>query len=380
MSLHATQNLEKSLQFNGPARDRFIQGMKEHLEDAGRLRASLLPVRKSLLQAPRPNLPRCGGTDGRETAGAVDQRIRSDSLVKVLLRAGLEFVQPALVACLFDRIPEFFDDEDENGMLNDSISRLILSQFKWLDTVTRDSKVTDQLLDLVEIAPLHIKREAIGIIPEVAADEDHEQVVERLRLQLDHDPLCTNVVLDAFSNLTLDEILLVDVADKVMDLVRSAEPCDLPVVVRYLVQSCSGSAVLAGKTVAALRNHLNFFSASEHDHEQTQGQALTLEALCSGLKFRKHLVVALLEQIRQVDNVDSHRPFDIWALIIMRESGDAKRQGNLYAFPIKHVVVCAKSATNWVTPRSRRRSPIQEEDYGPHVQARIHSGQHSQKW
>ena len=137
----------------------------------------------------------------------------------------------------------------------------------------------------MDIAPLHIKREAIAIIPEVAVDEDHGEVVDRLRAQLDSDPLCTNVILDAFSNLTLDSLLLIDVADKVMDLVRSAEPNDLPVVVRYLVQSCSGSAELAVSTVAALRKNLNFFSASDDDDGKgtDQGQTLTLEALRSGL-------------------------------------------------------------------------------------------------
>lgn len=256
----------------------------------------------------------------------IDQKVSSDSLIKVLL--GVEEVQPALAACLFNKIPEYFDNDDDDGRLADSIPRLILSQFKWLEMLMHESKVAQKLLDLVDVAPLHIKREAIAIIPEVAVDDDHREVVDRLRAQLDADPLCTNVILDAFSNLTLDDILQADVAEKVMDLVRSAEPHDLPVVVRYLVQSCTGRSELASKTVAALRNNLNFISAPEHndDKGKDQGQILTLEALRQGLKFRKLLVSSLIEEIRMVDNADKHSPFDIWALIMLREIGEKKRQ------------------------------------------------------
>jgi Fanconi anemia group D2 protein len=255
----------------------------------------------------------------------------SDSLVKVLLRIGLEAVQPALVACLFAKIPEYFDGDDNDGRLADSIPRLVLAQFKFLEVNMPESKVTSQLLDLIDVAPIHIKREAIAIIPDVAVDEEHTEVVDRLRSQLDGDPLCTNAVLDAFSNLTLDDMLLADVADKVMDLVRSAQPSDLPVVVRYLVQSCSGSSALARKTVCALRENLNFFSSEHEDavKDCDKGQTLTIEALFGGLKFRKHLVAALLEEIRAVDNVDAHRPFDIWALLILRQISDTKRQAEV---------------------------------------------------
>ena len=82
-------------------------------------------------------------------------------------------MQPKIVTTLFSKIPEYFADDDENGRLDESIPRLILSQFKWLETLEADSKVTGHLLDLVETAPLHIKREAIAIIPEVAVDDEH---------------------------------------------------------------------------------------------------------------------------------------------------------------------------------------------------------------
>ena len=105
----------------------------------------------------------------------------SDSLVKVLLRIGLEAVQPALVACLFAKIPEYFDGDDNDGRLADSIPRLVLAQFKFLEVNMPESKVTSQLLDLIDVAPIHIKREAIAIIPDVAVDEEHTEVVDRLR-------------------------------------------------------------------------------------------------------------------------------------------------------------------------------------------------------
>jgi len=58
----------------------------------------------------------------------------------MLLGVGLE-VQPALATCLFNKIPEYFDNDDDNGRLSDSIPRLVLSQFKWLEMLSPDCKV-----------------------------------------------------------------------------------------------------------------------------------------------------------------------------------------------------------------------------------------------
>jgi hypothetical protein len=44
--LSGRQQLGKALRFNGPARDRFVAGMDEHLDDPDRLKASLLPIRE----------------------------------------------------------------------------------------------------------------------------------------------------------------------------------------------------------------------------------------------------------------------------------------------------------------------------------------------
>ncbi len=64
-------------------------------------------------------------------------------------------------------------------------------------------------------------------------------------------------------------------------------------------------------------------------HTHTDGQILissTHQHTHTGIKFRKHVVAALLTTISEVRRAEHHRPFDIWVLVIIRSLGDAKRQ------------------------------------------------------
>jgi hypothetical protein len=56
------------------------------------------------------------------------------------------------------------------------------------------------------------------------------------------------------------------------------------------------------------------------------GETLTLDAIKSGLKFRKALAKALLGEIRNIQVASEHRPFDVWALVLLRSIGDPKAQ------------------------------------------------------
>jgi hypothetical protein len=90
-------------------------------------------------------------------------------------------LQAELVSLLFDKIPEYFQDEEEGGALLESVPRLILGQLKWMECVQPESNVTARLIELIEVAPLHLKRESLGVLPEVALDNEHQQVVDALK-------------------------------------------------------------------------------------------------------------------------------------------------------------------------------------------------------
>jgi len=46
----------------------------------------------------------------------------------------------------------------------------------------------------------------------------------------------------------------------------------------------------------------------------------------TAMKFRKHVVAAAIKSISELRRAEQHRPFDIWALVLIRSLGDAKKQ------------------------------------------------------
>eukprot|EP00960_Hanusia_phi_P053727 762434-Hanusia_phi.AAC.2 len=305
------QRIEKKLGFDSSAQTNFMQGLESFVENPENLKMVLLPSKPSNDERAQQSL---------------------DCLVKILL--GVWAVQPRLVQLLFDKIPEYFDSHDDSRNLKDSIPRLIISQLKWIESVHPESELTSRLLQLVDIAPLAIKVDAINIIPEIALDSDHADVVSNLHNVMQTEPDCTNAVLDVLSNLNLDSSLLLDVHEKLKDLLRSASSNDLPMVVRYLLQSTTPE--FAKSTVSELRKQLNsvtlvpvsgsvrFSQTLEASH--TQHETLIFEAISTGLKFRKYVVGALLAEIKSVSRAEDHQPFDLWALVVIRSLVEDRRQ------------------------------------------------------
>ncbi|EKX48176.1 hypothetical protein GUITHDRAFT_106251 [Guillardia theta CCMP2712] len=308
------QRLEKRLGYDSNAQADFMQGLETFVEDPEHLKLMLLPARPS-----------------QEHSGPQSL----DCLVKILL--GVWAVQPRLVQLLFDKIPEYFDSHDKELSFRESVPRLILSQLKWIESVHPESDLTSRLLQLIDIAPLAIRLDAINIIPEIVMDCDHAGVVSNLHNVMQTEPECTNAVLDVLSNLNLDSTLLLDVHDKLKDLLRSASSHDLPMVVRYLLQSTTPE--FARSTVSELRRQLNsvsvvpvsgsvrFSQTVEASH--MQHETLIFEAISTGLKFRKYIIAALLSEIKSVTRAEDHQPFDLWALVVIRSLVEERRQSEI---------------------------------------------------
>jgi Fanconi anemia group D2 protein len=164
------------------------------------------------------------------------------------------------------------------------------------------------------------------------------QVVECLENVIESNTQCINAVLDALSSFSLEPDQLFKVTEKIVSLLDSADPEDLPVMVRYLLQS-TGDTILKD-TVKSLRKSISFISSAEDDAGHVQfsqsatsrrgeGEVLTLEAVRSAIKFRKSIATVLIQEIASVEEAGDHMPFDVWSLVLIRSIGDAKRQAEV---------------------------------------------------
>ena len=165
--------------------DFFPSGLESHLSDEQQLLNSL----KHTIVQRRDDHVSNGGTYAGE------------SLTTLLLK--IDLVQPPLIRILFEKMPEFFD-RDDGYRTEDNIPTLIIHRLRWLDNLHKDSDLTNKLIDILEIAPLSLKREVVSALPDIVNDSEHQQLLPALQGILDSDPECTNAVITAPDHPTLD--------------------------------------------------------------------------------------------------------------------------------------------------------------------------------
>ncbi|GBG68605.1 hypothetical protein CBR_g3147 [Chara braunii] len=319
--------LEARLVSSGPdrLRQQFLKALEKRLSDPELLRRLLLPLG--------------GATHGLLPTG--------ESLVRILLN--IPILQSVLMKMLLEKLPEHITEADEDSAQQPdapftspggvpvvySLPRLIINQFRWLDFIIDGPALTRKLLEIVPICPLLIKRDIIGILPEVIVDADHELVVRALEDLLDEDTRLVASVLDAFANLTLAEELTLQVVFKAMNSLRTADADDLPVVVRFLLQSTTPCTFR--EVVQEIRRNLNFLTF-ENPSESSKtakwkqkavsaySEALVLEAIRYVLRFRKELCDVFLKEIKAVERQKNHKVIDFWVLLVVHANGGLHRK------------------------------------------------------
>lgn len=125
--------------------------------------------------------------------------------MRLLLLVGPAQVQ--IQQLLLEKLPEHFDAVSPSRNLNDDVARLIVNQFRWLDFLVDSRGFAEKLMEVLSIAPLLLKKEIIGSLPEIIGDQNSSMVIASLERLLQEDSEVIVPVLDSFSNLNLDDQL-----------------------------------------------------------------------------------------------------------------------------------------------------------------------------
>ncbi|XP_061195193.1 Fanconi anemia group D2 protein-like [Saccostrea echinata] len=291
--------------------DEFVEGFQEYIEDQHRFHYSLLPTQTS---------NKC------ESARCSSQ----DSLVRLLI--GVDILQSKMMMCLLEKLAEFMENEDcivEHGE-KVNLPRLLMSQFRWLDRILDCKELADKMLEMITIVSVDIQREIITCLPEVVEDSEHSHVATSLRDLLVEKSSLTVPILDALSNLNLNPELLMEVRGSVLQTLSTVEMENLPVVIRFLLQSVTPAD--AQEVVTEIRQNLDFTSsfplATSTPHEtinrrnlsgdETRGvESLTLDAIKSGIRFQKSVAEAWIKAIDSVKQPSDHKVIDLFILLIL---------------------------------------------------------------
>uniref|UniRef100_A0A3B3BXK2 FA complementation group D2 n=1 Tax=Oryzias melastigma TaxID=30732 RepID=A0A3B3BXK2_ORYME len=306
------QQLQKSPQFPGIIQE-FVSSMEAYIENADALRTCLLPC-----------VPQTSSSSFQE------------SLLRMLL--GVETLQTLIINILLEKIPEFMLDSSGDGGL--SVPRMIINQLKWLDRIVDAKGLSVKLLELVSVAPVEVQRDIITSLPEILEDSQHNDVGKELNSLLQENTQLTVPVLDALSSLNLRSSLLTEVRSAVMATMAAVQLEDLPVVVKFILQSVSSSD--AFEVVCNLRRNLELeqcvlppviqasqtllktkraaVSAPAAAGSSQDSITLVLDAIKSAVRFQKTISEAWLKAIESVEEVEDHKVIDLLMLLILHST------------------------------------------------------------
>uniref|UniRef100_A0A669QNS4 FA complementation group D2 n=1 Tax=Phasianus colchicus TaxID=9054 RepID=A0A669QNS4_PHACC len=143
------------------------------------------------------------------------------------------------------------------GTFGTNFPRLILNQFKWLDSLDSQDLVK-KLMQMLSVSPVPIQHDIITSLPEILEDSQQNEVARELSCLLKQGRRLTVPILDALSRLDLDAELLAEVRQSAMTIVPSVKLEDLPVVVKFILHNVK--AADAVEVISDLRKSLDLSS------------------------------------------------------------------------------------------------------------------------
>ncbi|KAL6880204.1 hypothetical protein ACP4OV_011769 [Aristida adscensionis] len=253
------------------------------------------------------------------------------SLARALL--AVPALQPGLLALLLEKLPEHFDGgagAPLDGLpLQDDVARLIVAQFRWLDFLVDADAFVEKLVEVLSVAPSRLKKEIIGSLPEIVGDQSHAAVVTALEKLLQEDWDVVVAVLDALSDLNLNEMLQEQAVTLAISCIRTVAADQMPHLLKFLL--LSATAANAGRIVLQIREQLKFVGVVDPRaarSKKLKGKASAnsdgaiLDTLRSGLRFKSIICEAFLKELKLVDHPRDHKVIDVWLIMLIYADGD----------------------------------------------------------
>ena len=283
-------------QMRDPARyDELLAALGDEFAVSDKLRLALAPMR---------------ATDGHDDAAV------KDSLVRHLLH--VDALQTQVARLLLEKLPELQDESERPQAGVMTLTKLLLSQFKWLEHVVDGHALVETVREMLEVVEPPLKRDLVLVLPDLVSDGQHAAAVDILRDLLREDSQFTAPVLDSLGSLALPADLVEQVVELVTQSISSSNLTDVPVVIRFLMQHLTSDN--AKMVVRELRAGLTF-EALARSEDNRSGEALVLDALQSSLRLHNVAASLLLAQLDEIDKPTDRRPIDWWLLCALYSGG-----------------------------------------------------------
>ncbi|KAG2386760.1 hypothetical protein C9374_002504 [Naegleria lovaniensis] len=253
----------------------------------------------------------------------------NESFFKMLLN--ISTIQSSIFDVLFkqllSRCPNYEEDSFEQWDRN--LPKLILSQMRWLDMISDPKSLTEHIGTILEVASTDFSKEMITAIPEIIDDSEHDHVVDKLDQVMQDKTEMTSCVIDALSNLNLQKDVMDKTTERVLRNLNSASTDDLPVIIRYLLQSANEENI--SNVVDGIRKDLDVSSFTIQDDTQdddedsttarknkgkgsseSRCESLIISAMATGIRHRKIIEKSFIQTISACE--EEHTIVDLWIL------------------------------------------------------------------
>ncbi|KAJ2465389.1 Fanconi anemia group D2 protein [Coemansia sp. RSA 2337] len=248
---------------------------------------------------------------------------QSESLVRLML--GVDALQPRIISILLEKFPEFIGNEGAHGSAGTTQPSVkILRQLRWLDYVIDSAGLTEKLIETLGYVTPEMQSEIISALPDIISDSDSTGVSVVLAGMMDETPALMLPILEALGSLECSMNLLDRARSSVVTCLVSADPAELPVMVRFLLQSVSSEA--APPLIQRIRGRLNMkavlFTAKQRSRANDHGapDVLIFDVIATCLRSHRHLRDAWLKIIvNDTAPVGPHTTLDFVVLLILHQ-------------------------------------------------------------
>ncbi|KAJ3397557.1 Fanconi anemia group D2 protein [Lobulomyces angularis] len=136
--------------------------------------------------------------------------------------------------------------------------------------------------------------------------------------------------LNVFASLHISNENLDDIHNHVLNILSSAELNQLPIMIRFLLQTIDSSK--SRRILIKFRKNLDFeniYRTSSGDQTTLYPETLIIESLKMSIRFQKFIIQDLLSIIQEVKNQNEFLQFDIITLILITSISPANRRKSL---------------------------------------------------
>uniref|UniRef100_A0A8C2TJM1 FA complementation group D2 n=1 Tax=Coturnix japonica TaxID=93934 RepID=A0A8C2TJM1_COTJA len=232
------------------------------------------------------------------------------------------------------------------GTFGTNFPRLIVNQFKWLDSLLDSQDLVKKLMQMLSVSPVPIQHDIITSLPEILEDSQQNEVARELSCLLKQGRRLTVPILDALSRLDLDAELLAEVRQSAMTIVPSVKLEDLPVLVKFILHNVK--AADAVEVISDLRKSLDLSSCvlplqmlgsqrklkSQAQTSSSMSQMTTsqncvkvlFDVIKLAVRFQKDISEAWIKAIENSTSVSDHKVLDLIVLLLIHSTNSKNRK------------------------------------------------------